>query len=60
MDRTLSGFLLDKSATHPLCQYDRGYSMMRMGDMKLKEVKQQHPSTEFLLTINECSGRLAM
>ena len=34
-DWTLSGSLLDQSAAPPLCQYDQGYSMVRMGDMKL-------------------------
>lgn len=39
MDWTLSGTILDQSVAHPPCHYDRGYSMVRMGNMKLKEVK---------------------
>lgn len=44
MDWTLSGSLLDQSAAHPLCQYDQGCTMVLMGDMKLREVKREHPS----------------
>lgn len=44
MDWILAGSLLDQSAAHPLCQYDQGCTMVLMGDMELKELKDSiHP-----------------
>lgn len=39
MDWSLSDSLLDQSVAHPQYCYNQGYSMMQMGDTKLKEVK---------------------